>query len=847
MKIVKKIVPIVCTVAVLAGCLAAMYWSRDTHTEQFGVQELDYYDLSLCDDITDMLDFPYEVSVKDGKKFQVHEGGIVTVTDENDRVLWQNAPATYQNNPITVDEGEQQSPVSIEYHYNREQSTNMFSGPDSVDLEQSRVYLDGEKVLVEYMFGEFSDQELAPMAFTKDRFENEILVKLDEEDVEYLLRRYELFTLDTVPRDLRDEMLDKVPGIQDQELYLLTDGDSNVKRARISSIVESAGYTKELYAEDAQITQEKLATNQEVYHMLVEYAFDGQDVVVNIPGDQIQFSAANPLVSFDFAANASFGTNEDTGYYMLPVNSGVLQNLGGVDVRQYSISYMGINLVEGMDDQERNNDIASFPVYGYVNGQNGYLAIIEEGQEMATLHLETAPNASVLYPSFKVLENADISRIANKKSPSYGMTAYEGDYRIRYRLLSQDEADYSSMANIYRQYLIDNGTLTLQQDGSRFLLECIGNICTEESFRGLFQYESVNVMTTFAQCQEMLDAAVSKGVQAPAVKLSGFNENGLFAQSPLKYVYEEKLGSDAERESFFANADENNVAVFLDVNLAFNYDKGAQNGYVAKKMNAKFPDRSLASVLIRSISSGMASTKASDIHIVSPKRYEEIAKGYQEQLRVGLGISIGDSTNYLNSDFNSESYSDKSDAAQYMQNALNQWTGRQIMAKSPQSNLLASLDMIDELPINSDSTFGFSEFIPFTAMVLHGYVDYTTPAINTQLDYSSMVLQALEYGSIPKFTLAYTVPADIGETEYDYLYNVSYDEWKDIMVEEVLRIQTTMDGLWDQPIVSHSILGDVHKTVYGDKAIIYVNYGAEDCVEDGVTVPAGGFVRVEQN
>ena len=64
------------------------------------------------------------------------------------------------------------------------------------------------------------------------------------------------------------------------------------------------------------------------------------------------------------------------------------------------------------------------------------------------------------------------------------------------------------------------------------------------------------------------------------------------------------------------------------------------------------------------------------------------------------------------------------------------------------------------------------------------------------------------------------------------------------MEQSVLRIRTALEGLTSSRIVGHEIRGDLRKVTYDTGAVIYVNYGDSAAEWDGVSVPAGDYVRV---
>jgi hypothetical protein len=826
-----------------SAVFAFLYFRKSGYRESFGVDEpMTLDDREDWEDITDSLDMPYEAIVGNGIRVFVTEGGGVYATDDEENIIWTNVSQDYEN-AFTGDTNLLSSPFYVEYNYAREQRSRLYTLQEAVDREQYKVYLNDNKIITEYILGECGNMFLLPQAIPQERFENEILPNLDETDASYLTRRYTLYTKDTLPVENKEKILKLAPGIQDHPLYILTDGSSIRKKERTAKIIQDSSYTEEQFEEDRKITLEKLMEFKEVFHVSVVYYLDGNDLIVRIPCDQIEFYADNPLLSIGFAPYGCYGVSEDKGYYLLPVNSGVIDGLGGVYDSTYKINLMGSDLVQSVG-KDMSADYAPFPVYGMVRNGKGFLAIIEEGAEITTLNYDKTKGASSLYPSFRLLEQANVSIVTNKQSSVYGKDAYNGNITIRYHFSEKETANYSSMADYYREYLLKRQILKADPEDTSFLLEVIGNVTVKDTVAGLIPVKTVIPLTTFEQCDQIVSHLKERNLKDYSLKLSGFNKHGLFGQNPGEYVFEKKLGNTKARNSFLQKMKEDGTDLYLDVNIGFYYANHGFSGYSPRKTDARFPSNNIAKLPIRKVPSDLPLESAYEIHIVSPLHYPAITKKYAGSLDDVFNVSIGDTALFLNTDFNMKNYFSRTSAISQLNNSLTNLERRKIMGKSPAAYLLSNLSLVEDLKMENSISYDFESEIPFVQMVLHGSLNYTSVPINSASDHQKALLKIIETGSTPKYRIAYELDNKIVNTEYNYLYNISYSEWKDTMISDLEYIGKALGGLEERLIEKHEIIGELRKITYDDGTVLYVNYGNSDITVDGLTVKATSYLRI---
>ncbi len=801
-------------------------------TENFGLPETAGYDL------TDELTEEVEAFSEGGLTMYVAAGGAVRVEDASGRTVWRNT-AREEDRRLLGTEDAAVSPLSLVYRYEGETDITLYSGADAADAEQYTVSYsdDGTRLRVTYLFGEVGQSGILPYGITQECMENEILPKLSESEQSYLLRRYTLYTAETAKTVVRETC----PGVSKTPLYYLEDCAAVAMKNRTTAYLAQAGMTEELYAAQCALTGEKPADYTESYLVTAEYWLENGDIMVNIPCSEILFHPENPLTTLTLNGAATYAAATEQGAYLLPAGSGATQPFAAAQERNNRYAYYGRNLLD--TEEQIGESTFPFPVYGVLR-ENGdsLLCIIEEGAEVAELNERFSEGASQLTLSLRLTSYGNSSVTAQQSSTVFNPSVYTGNFTVRYRPCTGHTA--TELAAVYRTLLLEQGKLPeAPVNTDAVLLELIGNVAYSYQWAGLLPVTSDRELTTYAQAQEMVQFLHEAGI-TPTVKLSGFNKNGLYCQRPGDITFASCLGSRASRDSLFAYLRETDTTAFLELNLAYTYTGKSQwpTGYRAQRESARQANNRSVTAVLKSLSTGDALAKAGTLHVTAPSRYLSYAESYREALPEGIGASLGDSFLTLSTDFSEQSPQNRADTLKALTAAASLLgETHPVMTQNPVLSVLGALSMSENLDRCGENGYALDAYVPFVQTVLHGHVNYASRALNAQSDYREALLSAVETGSAVKFTLAgrYTVLQE--ETEYDYLYYIDWEKWKDTVRTDAAAVNRLYDRIRTAELVSLQREGDLTRTVYSNGVTVYVNRGEEPVQADGITVPARGF------
>jgi len=168
--------------------------------------------------------------------------------------------------------------------------------------------------------------------------------------------------------------------------------------------------------------------------------------------------------------------------------------------------------------------------------------------------------------------------------------------------------------------------------------------------------------------------------------------------------------------------------------------------------------------------------------------------------------------------------------------------GQRVMIRTGNDYAVPYADLITDMDLTGTRYTIIDQAVPFYQIALHGMKDFTGKPINLAGDYMQEFLTCVEYGAGLNFTFMAEDSRVLQDTTHSGLFGSSYNAWAEDAAEMINKYQTEMAGLNQQRIVSHEkVTETLSVTGYEDGTKVYVNYGTEDCTENGVVVPARSY------
>ncbi|MBP1996842.1 DUF5696 domain-containing protein [Paenibacillus eucommiae] len=580
----------------------------------------------------------------------------------------------------------------------------------------------------------------------------------------------------------------------------------------------------------------------------IEVTIDEDSVVTRIIDSSVKEGSLNlvwmRLYPF-FGAGHSEGQD---GYLFIPDGSGALI--------RYQENKMNTNRlynekVYGPDQSFQVEDYSfssakrqiSLPVFGLKSGDQGFIAVLEGGAESASI-LASPSGVFSGYNWVTAQQNyrASYRQVTNAKKETsfltYSKTNRFGDDRVvRYMLLPTSNPNYTDMAQRYRLYLMDTYDLKSRQvdkddESNTNKVPLTVTIVGAELEKGMLT-DNYLKQTTFSEAEEMVQRLANLGIDNMIVNYLGWQDDGYSAYGGL-FPVDKRLGGNEGMKRFVTFAHTLHIPVYLQADYSKNT---TGNDGFSKKQHGL---RDLGgSIMDPYVSLKWLKDKTIDRDIIA---YKELGID---------GLTLSGIGKKLDSDFNTKYGSTRAESLELQQEIFKKFRDADLKVRGYEANTyqLPYMDTIDHLPDDYSYDLFSDEAIPFTQIVLHGLVAYTSEYANERQQYQHDFLKDIEYGANPSFIYTYKDSADL-KYAYDLnLYNAHFIDWESETLQQYLKYNEALGDVQHQFIVNHrSLASKVKETTYSGGKRIIVNYGTEAYrdghiivkPQDYLAIPAGG-------
>lgn len=567
----------------------------------------------------------------------------------------------------------------------------------------------------------------------------------------------------------------------------------------------------------------------------VEAEFKNGVLSVKIPLDGIAENGVYKVQSIEVLPFLGAEDHSCDGYIMYPDGAGALMEYGKIGYRPTNKKTETLKIY-GFSGMEKSNKVY-FPVFGIKNNANAVLAAVSTGAEECDINI--SPEGAVVdvnraafsmnYRYCYDVPESDISTaVSAGTSTKIDTQINNQDFEALYFFLSGVNADYSGMANIYREFLLENKFLN-NSDTKKLL--SLGLLMGENEQLN-FTAKPV-ATTTFSEAQKILERLVERDINDITVSLIGWEKNGASA-NVRGFKPWNKLGGNNGLKNLLSTAQDNKISLLLQKN--FYSIKKNDGGFSAKK---------------DTVHEGNGFIHSNDFNdkfilnrLSSSKWFEEYSKKAKAN---SVGTSFVIFGENLTSDYSSKSRSSRVMTAKNIADILH--SASQIGVVSVEgANLycLKDTDMIFSIPNSSDSFSLCDKQIPFVQMVCFGSVGYTGEAINLYYNYETQLLKMLEYGYTPYFELTANGSSMLKYTDSNQLVSSKFSLWEDKLAE-VYALSKAVSSLKNAYITHHSNDNGQVKVEYSNAQVMYLNYLDNEWNIDGRVIEPKSYCLVNSD
>ena len=614
---------------------------------------------------------------------------------------------------------------------------------------------------------------------------------------------------------------------------------------RTSSTVSSDSYAKsvQLGSMDYELLTNGVRFNftfPEVgIKIYLDYCLCEDGLLAEVSGIEELWNEEYVLQELELLPYFGAGALGDEGYLFVPDGSGAIIELNNGKQKYNTFSKMvfGADSTFVTENAVGIQEMALLPVFGIKCNENAFLAVIQSGESAATIKAsisEKTDSYNTVYSTAVYRKDSRIEQTQNdldqKQVMEYSDNLLaETKYAVKYSFLREEQADYSGMAQIYKEYLSNDRDASLLADDNYLILDIYGAVSIEKYILGV-KTPIITPLTTYKEVCNIVKELKDRGVERLIVNYIGAMDGGFENQIVNEVKHEKKLGTKKDFLEMIQYLEEEGVILFLESDPIHIYKNG--NGYRGKRDG----NRSMFGAYTYEYDFTLNKDTAiieSRRNLLASKLVADVINDFSKSVQSSgiSGVSFSGIGEFL--------YSDMQEGPRYTvrEESMNLWTGalaeaeknsEYVMVHNGNAYCLPYVDVVTDVAGSGSEYDVTDQSIPFYQLAVSGNVLVAADAINKSVNYDYDFLKTIENGSCLKFNIIAADASTLVGTEYDDMVFFQYDQWKDIIVEQYLEKNELAEKLKGQKFVEHRMLEkDVYMSVYDSGTAVIVNYSDE--------------------
>lgn len=545
-----------------------------------------------------------------------------------------------------------------------------------------------------------------------------------------------------------------------------------------------------------------------------------------------------------------------SGYAFVPDGSGALIRFrdNNMSFQEYVGDVYGKDASQGEYYYEGLTDAIPLkdpvmPVFGvaYGDDQVAFVAYADEGAEY--MNVLCTPEENVTYYTWtaaRFVYNLKYHQVYNKAGAGYFAIMEEPnkfDISMTYEFLSGDgsgstpAANYVGMALAYREHLIENGTLAIQENTSSEIPLRLDFIMADAK-SSVVGMETV-VTTTAEDVDEILNDVVEKGITNINSGLYGWQKKGITFAKPYTQKFSSAIGKKGEFKDLFSAFAEKGIDIsFAQDYVTINREMLPYYNTAVRHVNSWYTYLHKGALLPET-------APVYEFGFARPEKSADwLLKQYDKQSDYATSMTIEGIGSLLTGDYSNE------DEIFYATDAVNLYreTMEQVSAdmtinmENPGMYMWKYTDRYLQAPVGHSQYVFETDAVPFLQLVLNGTMEVYAPYANFSFYTQSDILKMIDYNLSPSFILSKEPSYLLADTVSSDLYSTEYVLYEELIQELYAQINSILSQvstyMWVNRIVYEDgvIVNTYEKD--GQTKEIVINYTSDAVTYNGHTVEA---------
>lgn len=631
-----------------------------------------------------------------------------------------------------------------------------------------------------------------------------------------------------------------------------------------NNLAEKFAYSHEGAVQNGNVWVNEIENGLAVTYDFYEYNFSVTvDYVLN--GDTFSTIVDPRKMSDD-------GVNYITGVSVLPFVCGVendhptdwmfMPDGSGAVIKPTTLSSMGVEgemKIYGDDlsvhqyNYEAVTQEAKMPVFGTVRENGGLVAIISQGAEQSSICWNMGSSAvgySSVYPFYR-LRGYSLEKTPN----GFGWTALshikyfdesvvESVFQVDYKALTQENANLTGMAEIYREYLEETHGLSeskVQETVANY--KFVGATVQPSFFLGI-PTTKLFPLTTTKQVKEITEE-INKAIGSDfSVNLVGFGKSGIDEGVVAGgFTVASNLGGWNGYADLTKYLKSIGVNSFMDFDVISMAKSGS--GFSYNSDAAKAPNK--LALTFGTLNTISHAANNDGFHILSRGHLSNAVNkviGKKNKLS-GSGVSFNSLASTIYSDYSYNKYRNCKNMATDVKTMLTAVKAKDILVSSAAANDYAAAvsDILTDCPISS-SNYDFQTYsVPFYQMVFKGYKPMSSVAINLTSSEKDSFLACIESGTTPSYTIVANYENELRNSTHTFIWGSVYKNQKSTFVNDVKAASNYFESIKGAKITKYTVINEEVRITEFDNGIrVAVNYGDSDYETELGVVKANSYM-----